>query len=101
MRSLFKTKFLMQLTSLPISEPGRDSMGIPREKRVSALEGADSAREAGLGLGRRNTGGASRVPGAPLGGPLPAPTDGPSLHPWGGEDFSTGGRDSAQPFYPP
>lgn len=79
----------------------RDSTGRPREKRVSALEGADSAPGGRVGWGCRSPGWGLLGPGVPLGGPLPAPKGRPSLHPWGGADFSTGGRDSAQPFCPP
>lgn len=53
-------------------------------------KGRTAPQAAGSGLGRRSRGGASRVLGAPLGGPLLALKGGPSLHPWGGADFSTG-----------
>lgn len=72
--------------------------GDPERSEFQHSKGRTAPRAAGSGLSGRNRGGASRIPGAPLGGPLPAPKSVPSLHPWGGADFSTGGRDSAKPF---
>lgn len=89
----------MQRPFLPIVGPGSGLDGeTQKEASFSTRRGGQRPGRLGLAWAAETRGGASRIPGAPLGGPLPAPKSGPSLHPWGGADFSTGGRDSAKPF---
>lgn len=68
-----------------------------RKASFSTRRGGQRPRRQNRARAAEGRGGASRVPPAPLEGPLPAPEGGPSLQPRGGADFSTGGRDSAQP----
>lgn len=102
MKSFLKQSFFTQHPSLPNAGPGSGLDGDDlKRSEFQHSKGRTAPRAAASGQGRRSRGGASRVPGAPLEGPLPVPKGGPSLHPWGGADFSTGWRDSVQPFCPP